>query len=283
LGKITDILKMIKFSHTIFALPFAGVSFVMNQSAVPSAGKVILMILALVFARSGAMAFNRLVDLRFDKENPRTKNRELVTGTINKKETIIFITVNTLGFIGVSYFINSLCFVLSPVLLILLYSYSFWKRFSVLCHLYLGLVIGLAPVGVDLALNESVSVSSLMLLLSVGLWVFGFDILYSLLDMDHDRKMGLHSIPARYGVSTALVISKIAYVFMIGIMAFLGWIQDFGLIYYGGLLLLGGLLGLQHIWVRPNDLTRVNQAFFQLNSFVSVIYLVAVLAEIYIA
>ncbi|GMT48816.1 MAG: 4-hydroxybenzoate octaprenyltransferase [bacterium] len=277
--KVNDLLKMIKFSHTVFAFPFAIVSFLMNLEQMPSWDKILLMGLALVLARSGAMTFNRLVDYKYDKENPRTKTRELVTGRLNRKEVILFLLITSSGFIGVSYAINFLCFVLSPFLLIVLFSYSYWKRFSSLSHLYLGFVIGLAPVAVDVALNGSVSILSGLLFLAVTFWIFGFDIIYSLLDIDFDHKANLHSLPARLGPKKALLLSRMAYGLMILSLLTLGYLEQLGFIYYIGVLGVSILLVTQHIWVKHNDYSRVNPAFFTLNSLISMLYLGIVLLD----
>lgn len=281
MSKIADLLRMIKFSHTIFAFPFAIVSFLINKSEFPTIDKILYIILALIFARSSAMSFNRLVDCKYDRENPRTKNRELITGKLKKGEVIFFLTVTSLGFIGFSSLINNLCFVLSPFVLVLLYFYSYWKRFSIFSHLYLGLAIGLAPIGVDIALNETISISSILLFLSVALWICGFDIIYSLLDIEFDRKTNLFSLPSRFGTQYALTISRIAYTLMILSLLSLGWLNQFGLIYYLGVGGITVLLVTQHFWVKPHDFSRVNLAFFNLNSLISLFYLGIVLLELY--
>ncbi len=277
--KVSDLLRMIKFSHTVFAFPFAIASFTMNLHQMPGWDKILFMGLALVFARSAAMTFNRLVDYKYDKENPRTKTRELVTGKLTQKTVILFLIVTSLGFIGVSYAINFLCFVLSPFLLILLFSYSYWKRFSSLSHLYLGFVIGLAPIAVDVALNGSVSILSGLLFLAITSWIFGFDIIYSLLDIDFDRKARLHSLPAQLGPKKALLLSRIAYGLMILSLLTLGYLEQLGFIYYIGVLGVSILLTTQHIWVKHNDYSRVNPVFFTLNSLISLLYLGIVLLD----
>ncbi len=277
---IIDLLKLIKFSHTIFAFPFAITSFLVKNIPIPSVEKIIFLILAMVFARSSAMGFNRYVDYKYDKENPRTMNRELVTGKVSHREVLIFIVLNSVGFIGVCYFINIYCFVLSPVVLGLLFFYSFWKRFSAMSHLYLGAVIGLAPIGVDMALVETITTGSVLLFLAITFWIGGFDIIYSLLDKDFDKRSGLKSLPSMLNERTALLISRIAYGMMVICLCIFGYIYQFGLIYYSGILIISILLILQHIWVKPGDLSRVNQAFFQLNSLISIIYLLFIIIEI---
>ncbi len=277
--QVSDLLRMIKFSHTIFAFPFAIASFIMNLHQMPGWDKILFMGLALVFARSAAMTFNRLVDYKYDKENPRTKSRELVTGRLNQKTVLLFLIVMSLGFIGTSYAINFLCFVLSPFLLIVLFFYSYWKRFTSLSHLYLGFVIGLAPIAVDVALNGSVSILSVLLFVAITFWIFGFDIIYSLLDIDFDRQANLHSLPSRLGPKNALILSRIAYGFMILSLLTLGYLARLSSIYYIGVLGVSVLLVIQHIWVKHNDFSRVNPAFFTLNSLISILYLGIVLLD----
>lgn len=280
--KLNSILKMIKFSHTIFAFPFAIVSFFLNKSQFPDILTIILIVLALIFARSAAMAFNRLVDYKYDKDNPRTKNRELVTGELKHREVLIFTIIMSIGFIAVSFFINDLCFYLSPLLLFILFFYSYWKRFSFLCHFYLGMVIALAPVGVDVALNQDLSLNTGMLFAIVTFWVFGFDILYSLLDTAYDKGAKLHSIPSKFGNHTALWISRAAYSVMFIILILLGLNNKFGIVYYIGVAAITVLLLIQHIWVKPNNLSKVNQAFFSLNSYISIIFMAAVLVDLFL-
>ncbi|MDH4128664.1 MAG: putative 4-hydroxybenzoate polyprenyltransferase [Spirochaetota bacterium] len=270
--KIANILRMIKFSHTIFAFPFAIVSIIINKQQEISVEKIFYISIALVFARSSAMAFNRLVDYKYDKENPRTQNRELVTGKLKKREVIIFMILCSIGFIGISFLINFLCFVLSPIVLIVICSYSYWKRFSIL--------IGLAPIGVDVALNETVSYSSILLFLAITFWIFGFDIIYSLLDIDFDKKVKLFSLPSRIGAKKALIISRITYILMMLSLITLGFINHFGVIYYIGLFSISILLVTQHIWVKPKDFSCVNKAFFDLNSIISLTFLGIVILEI---
>ncbi len=280
--RISDFLRMIKFSHTIFAFPFAISSFILNRPALIQWDKVIFIILALVFARSGAMAFNRLADYKYDKDNDRTKKRELVTGKVSKNGVIIFMIIASLGFIFSAYMINRVSFILSPIALVLLCFYSYWKRFSIFSHLYLGMVIGLAPIAVDIALNESISVNSLLLFSSITFWIFGFDIIYSLLDIDFDKKAGLYSIPSKLGKSISLTISKTAYILMIVILLTLGIVNNFSIIYYLGVIGVGVLLLIQHLLVKPDDFSRINVAFLNLNSLISIIYLLIIVLEVFL-
>lgn len=272
--------QMIHFTFTVFAFPFAVVSLLIHwneRSLDFGIQHVVYVAFALILARSSAMAFNQLVDESFDKENPRTQNREIPKGRLTRSQVLIFIVVNSIGFIVLCFWINPLCGILSPILLLALYFYSFWKRFSFFSHFYLGAVIGLVPIAVELALREDISIESIFLSVALACWISGMDILYSILDLHFDRKKGLFSIPVFFGVSKSLWISRFCYVSMLGFLFLLGIRLSVGSWYYVGLVVVLLLLLQQHLWVRT-DYSRIQKAFLK-NHWVSVVYLIFFLLD----
>ena len=271
--KIT--LAMIKFEHTVFALPFALLSALLASEGWPGGRKILWIVVAMVGARSAAMAFNRLADIRIDTLNPRTRTRALPAGHLSRFFVAVFTLASGSVFVLAAYQLNPLCFLLSfPVLLILLL-YSYTKRFTRLSHLYLGLCLGLAPLGSWIAVRGEIGWPPLLLGLTVLLWTAGFDIIYACQDVDFDRRQALFSIPEGYGIDRALKVSRGLHIGMLLALLGLVRIQGLGWISLLGILLVAGLLWHEHRLVRPSDLSRVNAAFFTVNGYVSILLMVA--------
>ena len=279
-------LSLIKFSHTIFALPFALIGFFLainSQVADINWLTLVFVILCMIFARSAAMAFNRYIDRQIDLANPRTAEaREIPNGTITPQNALIFVIVNGVLFIGITYLINPLCFYLSPVALLVVLGYSLTKRFTALCHLVLGLGLSLAPIGAYLAVTGEFAWLPLFFSFAVLFWVSGFDIIYALQDEDFDKEQKLHSIPVLLGTKNALILSNFLHLLTAGFILFAGYYANLGLFYWIGSGLFIGLLSYQHFLVKPNDLSKVNLAFFTTNGIASVLFAVFVLLELYI-
>ncbi len=304
-------LSLIKFSHTIFALPFALVGFFLAiKNPIEFQGpksdsdfifsidsteelisginmflglKLIFVILCMVFARSAAMAFNRYIDRKIDLANPRTAAvREIPNGTITPQNALLFVIINCILFIGTTYFINPLCFYLSPVALLVVLGYSLTKRFTALCHLVLGLGLSLAPIGAYLAVTGEFDWLPLFFSFSVLFWVSGFDIIYALQDEAFDKEQKLHSIPVLLGTKNALMLSNVLHLITASFILYAGYYASFGLFYWIGSGIFIGLLSYQHFLVKPNDLSKVNLAFFTTNGIASVLLAVFVLLELYL-
>ncbi len=272
-------LSLIKFSHTIFALPFAMVGFFIafSQLARPLDWRILLLILlCMLFARSAAMAFNRYLDRDIDQQNPRTAGREIPAGRISPPAALAFVVANCLLFVATTWFINPLCFYLSPVALLIILGYSYTKRFTFLCHFVLGLGLALAPLGAYLAVGGGFDLLPLLYSLVVLLWVSGFDIIYALQDDAFDQKYNLHSIPASLGRINALRLSGLLHIgcgMAIVLASFLlsQSSANFGWLHWLGTAIFVGLLIYQHRLVRPNDLSNVNLAFFTTNGMASLL------------
>lgn len=271
--RISHFLSLIKFSHTIFALPFAAIGFMAGLQAVEFRFEpllIVLVLLCMVFARSAAMAFNRYVDKDIDAMNVRTQQREIPAGIITAQSALTFTILNSLAFVIATYFINPLCFYLSPVALIVVLGYSYTKRFTSMSHLVLGLGLALAPVGAYLAVTGAFALLPVLFSLGVISWVSGFDIIYSLQDEEFDRQQKLFSIPALFGGKRALMISSLLHLLT---SFFLLWAfseGNLGWVYLTGWGFFTLLLIYQHTLVKPGDLSRVNAAFFTTNGIASV-------------
>ena len=285
LKTIQQFLSLVKFSHTIFALPFALIGFFMGMHSLGQALPIKLLldiVLCMVFARSAAMAFNRYIDRKFDAANPRTSNREIPAGVIRATTALYFVILNALAFVIVTYTINPICFYLSPVALLVILGYSYTKRYTALCHLVLGLGLSLAPVGAYLAVTGQFSWEPICLGVVVLTWVSGFDIIYALQDEGFDKSQQLHSIPAYVGIQKALHISTLLHLASIAFVFYLGTTFHFSWIYWIGAILFSGLLLFQHSLVKPNDLSKVNLAFATTNGIGSVVFAVFVISAILI-
>jgi len=269
--------RMVKIEHSVFALPFAYMGAFMADGGLPSARVMGLLTLAMVAVRSFAMGFNRLADLEFDRQNPRTWNRPLVTGELGKGETRAFLVAAALIFVLACAGLNTPCLILSFPALALSAFYSYTKRFTWLCHFVLGAVLGLAPVAGWFAVSPGLPLPVALLFLGVLFWVAGFDILYACQDVELDLGLGLHSVPARFGVATALAVSWFCHVntaiffFLAGWSAWLGWP------YFAVWALVAGILHVEHKLISEHDLSRITMAFFTLNGAVSVLLFTGVL------
>ena len=293
MSKVRSYLSLIKFSHTIFAMPFAMIGFflgvVVNESNINSAPwylrygiKFILVILCMIFARTAAMAFNRYLDRSFDAKNPRTAIREIPAGILNANSVLLFTIVNCVLFIACTFFINRLCFYLSPVALLVVLGYSYTKRFTPLCHLVLGLGLSLAPIGAYLAVAGQFSLLPILFSLAVIFWVSGFDIIYALQDEEFDRSQKLFSIPSSLGKARALRVSELLHLLSAACVFAAGLYGGFGWLYWIGIAVFAGMLVYQHSLVKPNDLRKVNLAFMTANGIASVVFAVFVIADLFI-
>jgi 4-hydroxybenzoate polyprenyltransferase len=274
LQKTRQILDMIKFEHTIFALPFALISVLLASRNLPHGlpdGRTLTWILlAMVGARSAAMAFNRLVDAEFDRQNPRTARRHIPAGTLSKAQVWAFFAVAVALFELAAWNLNRLCFLFSPAALACLLGYSYTKRFTSLCHLFLGFAIGLAPIGAWLAVRGTLDVIPLLLGAVVMLWIGGFDIIYALQDYEFDVQSPLFSLPKRIGKANALRVSRLMHLLMVALLILIGLLYGLHTLYFLGVAVVAALIAYEQSLVRPDDLRRVDLAFFTLNGWVSV-------------
>ncbi len=273
--------RMIKIEHSLFALPFAYIGCFLAKSGWPGTREFVFITLAMVGMRSFAMAMNRIVDLRYDRINPRTAERPLVTGELSLKEAYVFSLFFALLFVVSCYFLNNLCFYLSFFALFMGWAYSFTKRFTSLCHFWLGSVLAMAPLGGWLGVVPEFTPIAVSFALGVLFWVAGFDILYSIQDISFDREQNLFSIPSKLGVSPSLWISTFSHVVAIIFFFLGGWIAGLGWIYFAGWFIVSVILIIEHIVVSEDKLDRINLAFFTLNAYVSCILLIAVIGEIF--
>ena len=269
--KLAIIFSDIKIQHTVFALPFAVMSAFLAAEGFPETEKLVWIIVCMVGARSAAMAFNRIVDARFDKENPRTQDRALPSGKINVGNYAVFLVASSALFVFSAWMLNSLAFYLSPVALAIVFFYSLTKRFTAFSHFWLGLAISIAPVGAWVAIREEISFTSLLLGAAVIFWLIGFDILYACMDIEADRANRLHSIPERFGIETALKMAFASHAVMVVFLlvlleptVLLGWV------YLTGVALVAGLLVYEHSLIKKDDLSKVNMAFFNVNGIISI-------------
>jgi 4-hydroxybenzoate polyprenyltransferase len=304
-------LSLVKFSHTIFAMPFALIGFFLGvfglflnpitSQSLPEGFigsttgfhttydwkffviKFTLVVLCMIFARSAAMAFNRWLDAKYDAMNPRTAIREIPAGVIKPNNALTFVIINCLLFITATFFINRLCFYLSPVALFVVLFYSYTKRFTALCHLVLGVGLSLAPIGAYIAVTGQFNILPVIFSFTVLFWVSGFDIIYALQDEDFDKSNQLHSIPSALGKIKALRISEALHLLSAACVAIAGWYGHFGLWYWAGVVFYIALLSYQHIIVKPNDLSKVNMAFFTTNGIASVVFAAFVLLDLFLS
>lgn len=281
--KIKIILEMIKFEHTIFALPFAIMSAFLASNGFPKAQKLLWILTAMIGARSCAMAFNRLADFEYDKLNPRTKNRALPMGLISKKAVWIFNIFMAGILIFSAYMLNPLAFALSPLAILIITGYSYSKRFTSISHFWLGFSLAIAPVGTWIAIKSEFALISLLLGVAVLLWTAGFDIIYGCQDVDFDKKYKLYSIPKKIGIRSALAISSALHIVMIILLISLPlYAPELNYIYYLGVAIVAAILFYEHSIVKPHDLSRVNLAFFTLNGAVSMILMVLAVVDVMI-
>ena len=309
MSSIKKYLSLVKFSHTIFAMPFALIGFCLgikspigfytgqsNLNMTIGWGyditnfiiwriillKLFLVILCMITARSAAMAFNRYLDSHFDAKNPRTAIREIPAGIISKESALRFVIINCIVFTTATFFINKICFFLSPVALFVILFYSYTKRFTALCHLVLGVGLSLAPIGAYLAVTGEFALLPILFSFTVLFWVSGFDIIYALQDEEFDKSNQLHSIPAALGKSKALRVSELLHLLSAICVVSAGVYGNFGGLYWIGIAVFIGMLIYQHSIVKPTDLSKVNIAFMTANGIASVVFAVFVLLDIFI-
>lgn len=280
LKKIKVILDMIKFEHTIFALPFAFAGAVLAVDGLPSGRTVFWIVAAMVGARSAAMGFNRLVDRKFDAANPRTKTRALPMGLVTPAQVLVFTIGSSALLVFAAYELNPLAFSLSPLALAIVFFYSYTKRFTFLSHAFLGLSIALAPIGAWIAVTGRIEPPALVLGGAVLFWLIGFDTLYALQDVEFDMKAGLHSIPQRFGVRNALWISRASHLITIAMLAWMSVLLPLGCLYMTGVVIAAALLVYEHALVKESDLSRLDMAFFNMNGYLSVTVFAFTLLEV---
>ena len=275
--------RMIKFSHSVFALPFALTGALLASLRTAITGRHVLwIVVAMVGARSAAMGFNRLVDRRIDADNPRTRNRELPAGVITVLAVIAFIVLSSAVLIFAASRLNPLCLALSPVALLIVFFYSYTKRFTWASHAFLGLSLSVAPIGAWIAVRGTLDPVVLLLGAAVLTWVAGFDVIYACQDYEFDLRSGLRSIPQRLGVRRPLIVARLLHVAAFGLLFSLKFLFPLNGLYLIGLLLVGALLTYEHRLVRHDDLSRLNPAFFTMNGILSVTYFVFTLSDILI-
>ncbi|MEN6371271.1 MAG: UbiA-like polyprenyltransferase [Armatimonadota bacterium] len=278
--KLMVILEMIKFEHTVFALPFALTSAIVAANGFPTWRTLGWILLAMVGARSAAMTFNRIADLKFDVKNPRTAGRAIPKGVISVAEAWAFTLAAIAVFVLAAGMLNRLALVLSPVALVVILGYSYTKRFTSWSHLVLGLSLGIAPVGAWIAVTGKLQLQPMILAACVMLWTAGFDVIYSLQDVEFDRKMGLFSLPKAIGESRALLVSRLMHTLMMGLLVWFGLACGMGTIFYVGLAVISLFIIYEHSIVSPTDLSRVNAAFFTMNGCVSISFFIFALADV---
>lgn len=277
--KVKTLAEVIKIEHTLFSLPFAFAGGILAARGLPTFLECIWITLAVAGARSAGMAWNRLADQYIDARNPRTAGRALPEQRVSTKEVLLCILVSLALFAIASWNLNPICFLLLPVAVVITFLYSYTKRFTCWCHLFLGLCLGLAPVGAWIGIRGSISLEPILVGLGVAFWTAGFDIIYSTLDLDFDRKEGLHSIPVRYGLRGALQMSVLMHLISFSMFVLLKFSASLGEFYLLALCVVGILLYIENKIVSPGNLAWVNVAFFQINSLVSITFLVFILLE----
>ena len=268
--KIKIILEMIKFEHTVFALPFAFTGALLAAHDIPSWKTVLWITVAMVGARSAAMGFNRWADRKFDAENPRTKERALPKGLVTSRQVVVFTIVSSAVLVFAASMLNPLAFALSPLALGIVFFYSYTKRFTFFAHAFLGLGISGAPLGAWVAVTGRLDAPALVLGAAVLFWLLGFDVLYALQDIEYDRKAGLHSIPQRFGIARSLWVARLSHAVTMAALFWLSSLLSLGWYYLAGVLLSLALIVYEHSLVKKDDLSKLNFAFFNMNGYISV-------------
>ncbi len=278
INKLKDFNELVMFEHSIFSLPFIFIAMVVAADGWFGFSLLILGALAAVSARNFAMGLNRFADRDIDAQNPRTMSRPNVDGRLDASSIMIFTAVNAFAFVAVAYMVNPLAFYLSFPILLVLGSYSYFKRFSSLAHIVLGISLGLAPIAGVVAVSAEITVWSVMLSLGVIFWVAGFDLLYSLQDMDFDREKGLHSIPSKYGSQATLLISSIFHLLTVIFWLLFVWVAGLDLFAYAAVILSACMLGYEHYLVRK-DFTKIDRAFFTVNGYLGIAFFVFIILD----
>lgn len=281
-GKIGVYLEMIKFQHSIFALPFAYLGAFLAERKIPSFVTLFWITIAMVGARSFAMAVNRVIDREIDRRNPRTADRALPKGILSASQVVVFATVSLIVFLIAVYQLAPICRLLWPLVVIPFVVYPYTKRFTWLSHFLLGICLGLAPIGAWIAVTNGIAVEPFLIGAAVICWVAGFDILYAIQDIDFDRKHGLYSIPARFGIRASLTLTRILHFGAVCFLILTGVRLELGTLYFAGIAIVAVLLAYENSLIKPNDLSKLDMAFFTMNGVISVLMFVFVLLEIVI-
>jgi len=280
--KLSIILEMIKFEHTVFAMPFALSSAIVAANGLPPLRVIWWILAAMVGARSAAMTFNRIADAHIDTLNPRTAQRAIPSGLVSTGTAWLFTIISAAVLVLAAWELNALAFALSPVALVSVMGYSYTKRFTSFSHLWLGLCLGIAPVGAWIAVTGEMGFPSMVLSAAVICWTAGFDIIYSLQDVEFDKQMGLFSLPSRIGPGRALLASRILHAGMIALLVLFGVLTSRGCVYYAGAALMAGFLVYEQSLVSTDDISRVNAAFFTMNGMVSMVMLAFVAVDVFL-
>ncbi len=280
LPKIRIFLEMIKFSHTIFALPFALTGALLAAGGFPGPRQLFWIVLAMAGARTAAMAMNRLIDAEIDARNPRTAGRAIPAGLLGGGTTLFFIVISTALMLFAAAMLNPLCLKLSPIALFFLILYSYCKRFTSLAHVVLGICLAAAPIGAWVAIRGTIEAPALVLGGVVLFWVAGFDILYALQDREFDQAAGLHSIPVLLGVNGSLWTARIFHLIMMGLLVGLYWLMQLGIMFMIGILVVAGMLLYEHWLIRDGNLDKLDAAFFNMNGYISIAVLLFTAAEV---
>ncbi len=280
--KITTLFNLIKFSHTIFSFPFAVMSAFLAAGGMPGVKQLLLIIAALITARSAAMSFNRLVDTHYDVSNPRTAYRVTLQNKIGRSNMWIFVILCIVIFILCAWALNRLAFYMAPMAILIIFGYSYTKRFTHLSHFVLGLALALSPIGAWVGIQGRLAITPFLLAIAVILWTAGFDIIYACQDIEYDKKLGLHSIPKKLGIRGALILSGILHFFMIGVLLALPRYAGLGTIYSIGVYIVASLLLYEHSLVKPKDLSKINTAFFTVNGIISMGLMGVTLLDIFV-
>jgi 4-hydroxybenzoate polyprenyltransferase len=275
-GAIVRFLRLIRFSHTIFALPFALGALVVAANGLPSLRTLLLVVVCMVFARTAAMLFNRLVDWSLDQRNPRTASRHLL---VSKPAALVLLAVSSAGFVLAAGAINRLTFLLAPVALVVIFFYSLTKRFTSATHFFLGLALAIAPVGAWIAQTGRIDLAPLVLGAGVICWVAGFDLIYATQDYDFDRREGMRSLVVKFGITRSLRLAQVLHLAMFVALIAFGLSAELGFLYYCGMPLVAVALVYEHKTASKLDLAGINRAFFQSNAFVSAVFLLAVCVD----
>ena len=280
MGRIRTVLEMIKFEHSVFALPFAltGALLAARASHQPPKGwptwwQVLWIVVAMVAARSAAMTVNRIVDLRYDRQNPRTSKRALVTGDLSVSFAWIFTVAAIAVFFVAAWQLNPLALMLAPLALAILIFYSFTKRFTNWSHLFLGFALGISPAAAWIAVTGGLDWRMLILCAAVTLWVGGFDVLYACQDVEFDQGAGLYSVPKRFGIARALLVARVMHAGVVALLSWLAWSFALPWPAWAGIVVVALLLGYEHSLVKANDLSKLNAAFFAVNGYISLLFL----------
>jgi 4-hydroxybenzoate polyprenyltransferase len=268
--------------HTLFSLPFAASALLLETGGILPTVKLLWIFLAIIGARNAANALNRLIDHRLDAKNPRTEGRDLPSGRLKRLDLWLFAIGCLLLFIVSTFMLNVLCLVLLPVALAMVFAYSYTKRFTALCHYFLGATVAIAPMGTLLAVNGAFKPEYFVISAAVALWVGGFDIIYATQDIEFDREQGLHSIPAKFGAKKALFIASLSHLVSFTLLIFWGTFYQVGPLYYVGCILVGVLLVFENALVAPGRLKHVTLAAYHINEIVSVMFFVFVALEVYL-